>query len=145
MTIIDPSTNLGRLRLKISDWGDIPILPDSVYVQTLADTNNNLQQSTVILGSYVLGILSQRHHRKLGQLESWSGEQFKQYLVYIERVIKDPSYNGISPIPYSSNAEFSPILDFQRNWNKGFVVTEAQQLAATADISPNDGSRRGVL
>lgn len=144
MTIIDPATNLGRLRLKISDWGDIPILPDSVYQQTLLDTNDNLQQSTVILGSYILGILSQRTHRKLAQMEVWSDAQFSQYLIYLNMIVKDPSFMGISPIPYSSAADFSPILDFQANWNKGFVQTEAQQLAFDADLSPNDNTRTGV-
>ncbi len=146
MTIIDPTTNLGKLRLKLGDWGDIVTLPDSVYLQTLADNDDDLQKSTVTLGSYLLGIYSSRTHEKLGlQLESWSGEQFTQFKQYLMMLIKDPSFSNIAPIPYSSTSAFNPIIDFQENWTKNYTQgTESQTLARNADISPNDGSRTGL-
>jgi hypothetical protein len=144
MTIIDPSTNIGRLRLKLADWSDLVILPDSVYNQVLLDTNDNLNKATVILGSYILGILSQRTHRKLAQLESWSNEQFSQYLIYLEKIIKDPAYSGIAPIPYGATAETSPLIQFQETWRRNhYSGTEEQQSNSTAAYSPNDGSKFG--
>jgi hypothetical protein len=144
MTIIDPSTNLGRLRLKLADWGDLVILPDSVYDQVITDTGGNLNKATAILGSYILGILSQRTHRKLAQLESWSNEQFAQYLIYLDRIIKDPAYSDIAPIPYSATGETSPLIQFQETWRRNhYSGTETQQSNSTASYSPNDGSKYG--
>ena len=59
MAVIDPSTNIGKLRLRLADWRDIQWLPDAVYQQTLDDTSNNLTASTRILAQYILAILSQ--------------------------------------------------------------------------------------
>jgi len=146
MTIIDPSTDLGKLRLRCGDWQDIVWLPDSVYVQTLADSSGNLAVAAKTCSVYILGMLSFRTHRKLAALESWSNEAFDQYKEFLMLTIKDPAFMTVCPVPYSSNAEFSPILSFQKAWNQGFSNgTEAQQLAFHGDISPNDGTRTGVL
>lgn len=145
--IIDPTTNLGKLRLRVSDWQDIAILPDEIYLQTLMDTDNNLQASTKIIGSYILGIFSQGTHRKLGlQLEQWSGEKFSQYMKYLMMIVKDPSFSGISPIPYSaSGTELHPILQHISDWKKNYTSgSEAQALAVSAAISPNDGGLYGT-
>ncbi len=146
--VIDPSTNLGRLRLLLGDWGDLPILPDSYYTQVLSDTDNSLGRSTKILGMSILAIFSQGYHRRLNQLESWPGEKFTNYQKYITMLVKDPAFaiNTISPIPYSKTADYSPILDFQANWMKNYPLgTQSQELASDADVSPNDGGRLGPL
>ena len=75
MTTIDPTTNLGKLRLRIADYGDIPYLPDVVYTQTLIDTNNSLTASAIILAKYILGMLSFQTDRKLGLQLSVNGSQ----------------------------------------------------------------------
>lgn len=143
--IIDPTSNIGKLRLRVADYGDLPLLPDAVYQSTLDDTSNNLTLSASILAKYILGMLSHKTHRKLAQIEVWGSENFRNYKEFLLLTISNPAFMDFSPIPYSSTEEFSPILDFQKNWNQGFVCTEAQQLAATADNSPNDNSRRGIL
>lgn len=61
MAVIDPSTNIGKLRLRLADWRDIQWLPDAVYQQTLDDTSNNLTASTRILAQYILAILCTFH------------------------------------------------------------------------------------
>ena len=58
MATIDPTTNIGKLRLRLADWRDIQWLPDSVYQQTLDDNNNNLTACTRILSQYILAILT---------------------------------------------------------------------------------------
>lgn len=147
MTIIDPSTNEGKLRLAVADWSDIPILPSSVYQQVLLDNDNDLVKSTKTLGSYILGIFSQKTHRKLGlQLEVWGGEQFDQYKKYLLLILKDPAFGlaMASPLPYATTSDFSPIpqfiADFRRNFSNG---DESQQLATDASISPNLGDLYG--
>lgn len=145
MTTIDPSTNLGRLRLRLSDWNDIVILPDSVYNQTLIDTNNNLQQCVVQLGSMILGMLSQKVHRKLGTLEVFGNQVFDQYKQYLLMIIKDPAFSSLSPIPYSaSGTNLIPLIEFQKNWRQNFYTgTQSQRMAVDAAISPNDDSEFG--
>lgn len=143
--VIDPSTNEGKLRLRLSDWSDIPFLPSNVYQQTLTDNDNNLQKCTTILGSYILGILSQKTHRKLATLEVWGNEAFSSYLKFLDRIIKDPAYSGISPVPYMATGDgTNEIVDFISDWRRNWYAgTEGQQLAVDAELSPNDGSRYG--
>lgn len=145
MSVIDPSTDEGKLRLKLSDWQDIPLLPSSVYQQTLLDNNNNLQACTVTLGSYILGMLAHKTHRKLSSIESWGNEQFEQYLKYLMLVVKDPAFSGASPIPYSSGDSVAhPLTQFTSDWNRNYSAgTQSQQLAVDAAMSPNDGSLYG--
>lgn len=114
-----------------------------MYTQTLLDTDDNLYKCVIILGSYILGIFSQRTHRKLAMMEVWNDQQFSQYKTYLMMIVKDPMYSGISPIPYSATAD-NPLADFQSDWNKNFYNgTASQQLALSAELSPNDGSRLG--
>jgi hypothetical protein len=143
--IIDASTNEGKLRLRLSDWSDIPLIPSSVYQQTLLDNDNNLQRCTTIIGSYILGILSQKTHRKLANLEVWGKESFDSYLKYLDLIIKDPAYSGVSPIPYMAQGSgTNDIVDFVDDWKRNYYNgTESQELAIDAERSPNDGSRFG--
>lgn len=144
--IIDPSTNLGKVRLRIADVSDIPYLADSVIMTTLSDCDENLNTAAKICAMYILGMLSHKTHRKLAQLEVWGAEAFKAYKEFLILAYTNPAFMDFSPVPYSNIEEFSPILDFQANWNKGFYEgTEAQQLAFTADMSPNDNSRTGGI
>lgn len=142
---IDPTTNLGRIRLRIADVSDMPYLSDSVIAATLEDNGNNLNRTAKACAMYILGMMSHKTHRKMGQLEVWGAESFSAYKQFLIMTQTNPAFMDISPIPYSSTEEFSPIRDFQANWNKGFVFTEAQQLAANADNSANDNSRTGVF
>jgi hypothetical protein len=145
MAVIDPSTSLGKLRLRCSDWGDLPFLPDSVYLQTLIDTGDNLPESAKICATYILGMLSFKVRRKMAQLEVFNDSQFKQYKEYLLLITKDPAFmQGLSPLPYAATSEFNHIVDFQKSWNKNYYRgSEQQALSLAADISPNDGSRTG--
>jgi len=145
MPVIDPSTDVGRLRLRVADFGDIPYLPDSVYVQTLVDNGNNLPAAAKTIAMYILGMLAHKTHRRMAQLEVYGEQAFKAYKEFLIMTHSNPAFMDFSPVPYSSNAEFSPILDFQKSWNANFTNgTEAQQLAFHGDISPNDNTRLGV-
>lgn len=143
--IIDPTTNLGKVRLRIADVGDLPYLSDSVIQSTLDDNGDNVMNAAKTCAMYVLGMLAHKTHRKLAQLEVWGSEAFTAYKEFLMLAHTNPAFMDFSPVPYSQAAEFSPILDFQKNWNANFTNgTEAQQLAFTGDMSPNDGSRTGV-
>jgi hypothetical protein len=146
MTVIDPSSDLGKLRLRCGDWQDLPWMPDSVYLQTLADNDNNLVASAKVCAMYILGMLSFRSHVKMAQLESWDSESYANYKDFLLTTVSNPAFMSYSPLSYSSAADYSPILSFQKAWNSNFTEgTEAQQLAFTGDLSPNQGGRLGVF
>lgn len=146
MTVIDPYTDLGKLRLRVADFGDIPYLPDSVYLQTLTDKNDNLYESAKTCAMYILGMLSFKTHRKMGlSLEVWGAEAFANYKEFLMLTVKDPAFMDISPLPYSAASDCpSPILLFQESWNRNFTKgTEGQQLNLNALYSPNEGGEYG--
>lgn len=141
---LDPTSNIGKVRLRVADYSDLVLLPDSVYQATLDDTGDNLTQTASIIARYILGMLSHKTHRKLAQLEVWGAENFQNYKEFLLLTVSNPAFMDVSPIPHSSAAEFSPILQFQSDWNKNFTQgTESQALATNASISPNDGSLYG--
>lgn len=140
--MIDPTTNLGRLRLRVADFQDIPLLPDIVYTQTLADTSNNLPASAKILAMYILGVLSSRTHRKLATMEVFGSDYFKQYKEFIMLSFTNPNFMDLSPIPIDmSGTTLHPLIQFQQDWNLNFVITQSQQLSWTAfgNLSTSQG------
>ena len=143
--IIDPTQPLGKVRLRIADVGDLPYLSDDVISSTLADNDDNVLQAAKVCSMYILGMLAHKTHRKMAQLEVWGAEAFTAYKEFLMLAATNPAFMDFSPVPYSSAAEFSPILDFQRNWNANFSNgTEAQQLAFTGDLNPIGNTRTGL-
>lgn len=123
--IIDPQTPIGKIRLRIGDWGELPLLPDSVLESALEDCNNNLPRAVVLCAQYVLGLLTARTHRKLATIEVWSNEQFYNYVQFIKLTVLNPHTMGISPIPYSGSAEENPLAKFQSDWNAEYKTTDS--------------------
>ena len=149
MATIDPSTDLGRIRLKISDWGDIPLLPDAVINQVIIDTKNsdgttNLREATITCAQYVLASLAMTGHQKMYMLEVWGNDVFQQYKEYLMLITKDPSFNQVSPIPYVAGADdIHPILQFKDDWINAYnKPTSDQRLhnLASGQFDPFSGS-----
>lgn len=146
MAVIDYSTDIGKLRMRIADVSDLPFLQDSVYAGVLAEKGGNLNASAIALASMILGQLAFKTHRKLQQLEVWGSEAFDSYSKFLVMTVKDPAFMNCSPIPYAAGiTETHPLIQFASDWNKNFTVTQSQQLAFDASNSPNDGSTYGVL
>lgn len=149
MTVIDPTTNLGRLRLRCADFSSIPYLPDSVYLQTLVDQGNDLPRTAKICATYILGMLAFKTHRKMGlQLEVWGREAFESYKEYLLMLVSNPAFMDVSPIAAVSlvSGQRNVLADFVSDWNQNYYYgTQSQSLALNSDISPNDGSREGPL
>ena len=140
MTTIDPSTDLGRLRLRCADFGDIVYLPDSVYIQALTDNNGSLPQAAKTCALYILGQLSFKTHRKMGlQLEIWGAEAFTNYKQYLLLITRDPNFMEISPIPYNVNGtDLHPLIQFQKDWNLNYAsVPQSTVMHWDALGSPN--------
>lgn len=135
--MIDPSTPVGKVRLRVADTSDLPFLPDSVYTQTIEDTNGNLPKAAAICASYILGMLAFRTHRKLQQLEVWGAEAFTNYMKFLEFTISNPqTLTGYAPIPYTGvdNCD-NPLVTFVADWNANYASgTQSQQLARDSGL-----------
>ena len=142
--IIDPTSNIGKLRLRVADYSDLPIYPDNVYQAVLDDCGGNLPKAAKTLAGYILGALSQRTHRRMGTLEVWSNEQFENYKAFLILTTKEPAFMDLSPIPLSVTGEANPLIQFQDTWNRNFYSgTADQHNNLSAAYSPNDGSKYG--
>jgi hypothetical protein len=140
MAILDPTTNIGKLRLRLGDWMEIEWLPDSVYESTLADTGNNLPKSAIILAQYILAILTRKTDRKLQQLEVYGSQVFQQYFQFLKDTVLNPNQlHDLAPLPYAPQifdgytAE-AFVTDWRNNYNGG---TQSQMMAFTAFPSRN--------
>jgi len=142
---VDFNTDIGKVRLRCADISDLAFLPDSVYSQAITDASGNLPQAAKTCAMYILGLLSFKTHRKLAQLEVWGSDAFKQYKEFLLLTTRDPNFMQISPIAIGPGATVHPLIQFQQDWNKNYAINGSQQLAFNADISPNDGSRTGIL
>jgi hypothetical protein len=135
---IDPTTNLGRVRLRIADCLDIPYLNDSTIQATLDENSGSVVQASKRCAMYILGMLAHKTHRRMAQLEVYGAEAFASYKEFLLLAWTNPAFMDFAPVPYSNSLAFAPILQFQADWNKGFTQgTEAQQLAVSGSISPN--------
>lgn len=145
--MIDPSTNIGKLRLRCGDISDLPYLPDSVYTQAMVDQDNNLPRAAKVCATYILGLLAFKTHRRLSvQLEVYGAEAFANYKEFLLLTITNPAFMEISPIPFAAGSgKVHPLIQFQSDWNKNYDITQSQELAFMAELSPNDGSTFGVL
>lgn len=121
MNVIDPSTPVGKIRLRIGDWQDLPILPDSVILSALADCKQNIPRAAALCAQYVLATLTAKTHRKLSQIETWSGEHFTNYVAFLKLTVLNPHMMATAPIPYSGMAnEVHPLIAFKDQWNADY-------------------------
>lgn len=140
--VIDPTTNVGKLRLRIGDYLDPVLLPDEVYTQTLADTvtltvpNGDLPRASKTIALYILAILSQRTHEKLGQVEVWGGDAAKSYKDFLLMTFANPNFMSISPIPYGAGVTtLNPLMQFSADWNAAYSTqTASDQLHLLAQL-----------
>lgn len=132
---IDFSSNIGKVRLRIGDTGDLPFLPDEVINNTLVDTNNSLPKAAQVCAQYILAMLAFKTHKKMVQLEIWGAEGFSNYRTFLLDTISNPAFMSYSPIPYGvqSEGEENPIKEFMENWNDNwntFTVDQNMELTA---------------
>jgi hypothetical protein len=120
VNIIDPSTNIGKIRLRIGDWQSLPILPDSVIQSALDDCQGNVPRAASLCAQYVLGTLTAKTHRKLANIEVWSNEQFTNYVAFIKLTILNPHNMSIAPVPYSGDTTVNPLIEFTADWNAAY-------------------------
>ena len=120
--VIDPTSNLGQVRLKIGDLGDVPFLTDAVINNELTKYRNNVNNTAKTCAQYILAMLSFKSHKKIVQLEIWGGEVFAQYLEFLKLTIANPNFTTACPIPYAPAAtEGNPLARSIEDWKAGYV------------------------
>ncbi len=147
--VIDYSTPEGKLRMRLGDTSDIPIIPSSVYTSVYADNDNDLMRSVIAIGSMILGQLSFRTDRRMGlQLQVWGSQAFSNYRDFLLLTVTNPAFMSFSPIALQSltSDNRNVLSEFVKDWNNNFYSgTQSQSMALNADIGPNNGSRYGPL
>lgn len=123
MSPIDPTTAIGKIRLRTGDWYDLTILPDAVITSALDDCENNVPRAAALCAQYILATLTAKTHRKLAQLETWSNEQFDNYVKFLKMTILNPHLMPVSAVPYTNVDEAHPILEFVEAWNSSYDTT----------------------
>ena len=120
--VIDPTSNIGKLRLRTGDYGDVPWLPDNVYEVVLADNAGNLNKAASILAQYILAGLTRSTRSQLAQIASWDDQQFQQYKEFLLLTVTNPAFMSFSPIPSGGGIdEINPLIQFAKSWNAGYI------------------------
>lgn len=132
---IDFSSNIGKVRLRIGDTGDLPFLPDEVINNTLVDTGNSLPKAAQTCAQYILAMLAFKTHKKMVQLEIWGQEGFQNYRTFLLDTINNPAFMSYSPVPYGvqSEGDENPLVQFVNDWNNNWnenTVTQNMQITA---------------
>lgn len=136
MTIIDPSTSIGKIRLRIGDWQSVPILPDSVIQSALDDCQGNVPRAASLSAQYVLATLTAKTHRKLANIEVWTNEQFSNYVQFIKMVILNPHMMSVAPVPYTGTSVANPLSTFTADWNAAYWHSSNTRRLQTNSYSP---------
>ena len=115
--IIDATPALGKTRLRVGDTNDLELLPDSVYISTLEDCNQNVSRATTIIAQYILAMLTSQTHQKLAQIEVYGGEWFANYRDFIKLTILNPNLSQLAPVPYAGGLTVeNPLTKFNSDW-----------------------------
>lgn len=143
MTILDPTSKIGKMRLRCGDFSDLPIMPDEVYQSALDDCNGNLPRACVLVCTYILATLTGQTHQKLAQVEVFGAEWFQNYLQFVKLTIKNPNLMPYTPMPYMATTKDEcgheievPLIQFQKDWNALFASgTDTQQTRQMASFA----------
>lgn len=128
MTILDPASNIGKMRLRVGDFSDLPIMPDEVYTSALADCQGSLPRASKLVAQYILASLTGQTRQSLAQVEVFGGEWFSNYLAFVKLTINNPNAMTVIPLPYTpltydetgTQVEV-PLIQFQKDWNASFL------------------------
>lgn len=142
--VINPTTSIGKLRLRCGDFMDLQMMPDSVYQSALDDNSGNLPRAAMLMAQYILASLTSQVHQKMGLLEVFGNQWFENYVAFIKLTILNPNLMQLAPIPFGAGSDVvHPLLQFRTDWNSNYVYgTQSDQLHLTAlggVTPPNNG------
>lgn len=130
---LDPTTNLGKVRLRIGDFGDLPLLSDSIINSALTECSDNVPRAAALCAQYILALISSKTHRRMtAALEVWGAEHFDNYLKFLRATILNPHLMDMSYMPYGGGtSETHPLIAFMDNWNDSYNNTPGSLYAGT--------------
>jgi hypothetical protein len=133
---LDPTTAIGKVRLRVGDYNDLTIFPDTVYQTVLDENSGNVVRASQTMAQYILATLAMRVHEKLGIVEVWGNASFEQYKQFLLLTISNPAFMAPAPIPYGAGQDVKhPLLQFQEDWNNNYAPgTSSQQIHESAKI-----------
>jgi hypothetical protein len=141
MAVIDPTTAIGKVRLRVGDFLDFPIFPDTVYQATLDDNGANVVRTSKTMAQYILAALTMRVHEKMAQVEVYGNQYVDNYVKFLKTTILNPNMMEVAPIPYGALLdETHPIEQFRADWNANYSAgTASEQMKLTALGAGLDG------
>lgn len=126
--VIDPTTVVGKLRLRTGDTGDIPWLSDDVYNVTYTEQDNNLNRTAQICAQYILAMLTRGTKSQLAQLQLYDNQVYEQYRDFLVLTVTNPAFMTISPIAFGGGTDtVNPLIQFQKAWNAGWMQVTADE------------------
>lgn len=122
---IDPTTPIGKVRLRIGDFGDLPLLSDAIIQSALDDSGGNIPKASALAANYILALISRKTHQRMtAALEVWGAEHFDNYLRFLKATILNPLAMDVSFLPSTgTSTEEDPLYAFQKNWNASYGNT----------------------
>lgn len=121
MALIDPRSNVGRVRLRCADTGDLPFLSDDVIEVAIEDCSGNIPRAAALCAQYILGALTAKTRKRLNQIEVYGNEYFENYVKFLKLTILNPARMDMAPMPYSAALEDEhPMIKFTREWNEAY-------------------------
>lgn len=92
MAVLDPiNSPIDRVRLAVTDIGDIPFLSDDIYQYALDKHNQSEWAATKECAYLILGILAKSsNYSRVDVIISDSRGTYKQYADFLTRLIRDP-------------------------------------------------------
>ncbi len=121
---IDPTTPIGKVRLRIGDFGPLPLLTDADIQSALDDNNGNVPRASALAAHYILALISRKTHQKLVSMEVWGAEHFDNYLKFLKATILNPLSMDVSFLPSTgTSTQEDPLYAFQKHWNASYGNT----------------------
>lgn len=119
--MIDFSTDIGKVRLRCADIGDLPFLPDEVYNNAILENGGNLPAAAKLCAQYLLGLFAVgASHKKMVQLEVWNKDRFDAYRAYLMDILTNPalmSYTALPVLIVGDEDAIDPLKQFTEDWN----------------------------
>jgi hypothetical protein len=142
MAILDPTTPIGKMRLRVGDYSDLPIFGDEVYTHALEDCQGNLPRACTLVAQYILASLTGQTHQKMAQIEVYGNQWFDNYLAFVKATILNPNVWSLAPMPYTpvtldecGRQVEVPLVQFQKDWNANYAYgTQSQEMRLTSFI-----------
>jgi hypothetical protein len=140
MATIDPTTAIGKVRLRVGDFLDLPIFPDAVYQSTLDDTQSNVVRASKTMAQYILAALTMRVHERMAQVEVYGNQYIDNYIKFLRATVLNPNLMETAPIPYGASLDKThPLIQFQHDWNNSYSGGTASEQLSLIATGPRNG------